>query len=88
MSASIKTHLIKIGNSQGIRIPKLLIEQIGLRHEVEIEAQAGQLIIRPVKKARDGWAESMREMAAQGDDRILLEDTRCLTEWEASEWEW
>ena len=88
MGAMSKTHLIKIGNSQGIRIPKLLIDQIGLSNEVEIEAQADQLIIRPVKKVREGWAESMKEMAAQGDDRLFLEDTHRMTEWEASEWEW
>ena len=88
MSATSKTHLIKIGNSQGIRIPKLLIEQIGLSEEVEIEAQTDQLIIRSAKKARQGWEESMVEMAANSDDRIFLEDIRTATEWEANEWEW
>ena len=88
MSATSKTHLIKIGNSQGIRIPKLLIEQIGLSNEVEIEAQTDHLIIRVVKKSREGWAESMKEMTARGDDRLFLEETHRMTEWEANEWDW
>ena len=40
------------------------------------------------KNARDGWAESMKEMAARGHDRLFLEDTHRLTEWEANEWRW
>ena len=43
----MKTRLIKIGNSQGIRIPKLLLEQVGLANEVELEVQQDQIVIRP-----------------------------------------
>ena len=88
MSMLVKTRLIKIGNSQGIRIPKLLLEQIGLVGEVEIEAQSGRLIIRPVQSARQGWDAQFQAMAKLGDDRLMDEGTLSLTEWEASEWEW
>ena len=66
---AIRTRLIKIGNSQGIRIPKTLIEQVGLGQDVELEAQGGQLVIRPVKHPRTGWEAEFRTMAARGDDR-------------------
>lgn len=42
MSTLVNTRLIKIGNSQGIRIPKLLLEQVELTGEIEIEALDGQ----------------------------------------------
>jgi antitoxin MazE len=40
----IKSRIIKIGNSQGLRIPKVLLEQLNLRDEVELEVQENQLI--------------------------------------------
>lgn len=54
MSASIRTRIIKIGNSQGIRIPKTLLEQSGIDSEVEIEVQGDQLTIRAASQLRNG----------------------------------
>ncbi len=55
MSTVMKTRLIKIGNSQGIRIPKLLREQVHLGEEAEIEIEKGQIVLdqlRTVDKMR------------------------------------
>lgn len=71
MNPVVKTRLIKIGNSQGIRIPKLLLEQLHLSDEVELEVQQNQLIIRPARSVRQGWDKEFQEMAEQGDDRLL-----------------
>ena len=83
----MKTQLVKIGNSQGVRIPKPLIEQVGLRGLVEMKAEGNQLVIRPVLSPRAGWAEQFKAMAA-GEDKLLDEETQSLTEWEEGEWEW
>ena len=40
------------------------------------------------RDVRVGWAESMKEMAARGDDRLFLKDSHQMTEWEANEWDW
>ena len=86
MGMAIRTRLIKIGNSQGIRIPKALIEQVGLGQDVEVEAQDGQLVIRPVRHPRAGWEAEFRTMAARGDDRLL--DAETPTRWDETEWHW
>jgi len=86
MNGSIRTQIVKIGNSQGIRIPKLLLEQSGINDEVEIEVQSGCLILRAVTQPRSGWEEAFASMSQQKDD-ALLED-RSTTEWDATEWEW
>ncbi len=55
MSTVMKTRLVKIGNSQGIRIPKLIREQIHLGEEAEIEIEKGQIVLdqlRTVDKMR------------------------------------
>ena len=81
-----RTQVVKIGNSRGIRIPKLMIEQVGLGSEVEIAVQKGQLVIRPIKAPRNDWDEKFEAMATEGDDQLL--DTPTPTKWDTTEWEW
>lgn len=82
----VRTQLIKIGNSRGIRIPKLFIEQTNLGNEVEIAVQRGTLVIRSLSLPRSGWAEQFRAMAEHGDDKLL--DNPAPTKWDRSEWIW
>ncbi len=77
---------MKIGNSQGIRIPKALLEQSGIDSDVEIEVQHQSLIIRSAKGVRRGWNEAFSSMSVQGDDDLV--DTALATEWEQTEWDW
>jgi len=84
----VRTRIIKIGNSQGLRIPKLVLEQLDLKEEVELEVQEGQLIIRPLRVPRSNWEEQFRAMAAEGDDWLLDEVVPSLSSWDEAEWEW
>ena len=43
----MKAAIIKIGNSQGLRIPKPIIKQCGFNQEVELEVHDKKLIIKP-----------------------------------------
>lgn len=83
---AIRTQVIKIGNSRGIRIPKTLIDQVKLGNEVEIVVQRGHLVIRPVSRPRTGWDEQFHAMAEHGDDQLL--DTPVSTKWDRSDWVW
>lgn len=54
------THLVKIGNSHGIRIPKPLIEQAQLEgKDLQLQVVEGGLLITPKKGARADWKESI-----------------------------
>lgn len=86
MSGVIRTRIVKIGNSQGIRIPKLLLEQSGIHGEVEIEIQGDHLTIRTAPRLRTGWEEAFSSMAKHSDD-ILLDEVNA-TDWDQVEWEW
>jgi antitoxin MazE len=82
----MKARIVQIGNSRGIRIPKPLIEQAGLRDEVEMIVRDSAIVIRPYGHPRSGWEEAFRGMAARGDDQ--LRDEAPPTQWDEDEWEW
>jgi antitoxin MazE len=82
----IKAQIIRIGNSRGLRLPKTLLELSGIQNEVELLERDGEIIIRPVKSVREGWAASFQEMAQRGDDALLDEERP--SEWDETEWEW
>jgi len=82
----MKARIVRIGNSQGIRIPKPLIEQTGLGDEVEIVVRGNALLISPAMRPRAGWAEAFRAMATHGDDKLL--DEARPTHWDKDEWQW
>ncbi len=84
----MKTRVVRIGNSRGIRIPKVLLEQTGLPEDVEIIAQGDSLVVRPAKRPRMGWAPAFREMATRGDDRLLDDAGSTISDWDRTEWEW
>ncbi|MCK6624714.1 MAG: AbrB/MazE/SpoVT family DNA-binding domain-containing protein [Anaerolineae bacterium] len=85
--STVKTRIVKIGNSQGIRIPKPVLEQLGFVEEVELEIQPDQLIVRLPHTPRQNWEEHFQKMAQAGDDQ-LLDETASLTDWDEREWEW
>ncbi len=71
----MKTELVRIGNSRGIRIPKPLIEQCGLGNNVELRVENDSLVISPERRPR------------QGNDERLLE-TVAPNEFDRKEWKW
>ncbi len=83
------TSLIRIGNSQGVRIPKAIIEQADLENkELEFKIVADGLLIQPIKKPRDGWKEKF-DIACSSQDSDSADN-----EWldaplvDDEEWEW
>lgn len=82
----MKAHLVQIGNSRGIRLPKPLIEQAGLGDEVELQVQDGSIVISRTDKTRTGWAEAAAALA-QNDENALV-DPPTSTRFDEDEWEW
>jgi antitoxin MazE len=85
---AVRARIIRIGNSRGLRLPKKLLEQSGLGDDVELDVHENSIIVRPAHRARAGWEEQFREMAARGDDRVWDDDQAALTSWDDTEWEW
>ena len=83
----MKTNIVTIGNSQGIRIPKILLEQSKLSGEVELEVKGESILISPARKPREGWAEQFKKaLAEEGDEEIFGENIQ--NRFDEEEWEW
>ena len=68
----MKIAIRKMGNSQGVIIPKPLLTQLGLDSEAEMSVERDAIVLRkPRKKVREGWAEASKAIAASGDDRLV-----------------
>jgi antitoxin MazE len=84
---TVKTSLIKIGNSRGVRIPKPYLQECGLEDEIVMEVREGSIVISPKKSSRTGWEKQFGKMAQNGDDQ-LLDGGDPETDWERNDWEW
>jgi antitoxin MazE len=85
------TMLIKIGNSQGIRIPKPLIQQAHLENvSLELEVLENGLLIKPINNTgRDTWIENIEKVISNHkgtEDEGLLKDL--LNDNDLEEYEW
>lgn len=54
MTTPIHTKVVKIGNSQGIRIPRSLLEQAQLSGDVVLTVENSKLILQSAHKPRQG----------------------------------
>ena len=76
--------VIRIGNSKGIRFPKVVLERLGLKDKVDMEVTDKGIILSPVADIpRKGWAEAFCRMHENNED--ILED---VPGGEDFEWEW
>ena len=79
------TNLVKIGNSHGVRIPKLIIEQARLNHgKLHLTVVDEGLLITPEIRPRANWTAQVEKLDAQAQDEPCLDAH--LTNGELLEW--
>jgi len=82
----VKTRLVRIGNSRGVRIPKPILEQAGLEDEVTLTVTDSGIIIKSTDRPRHDWAAAARVLSERGEGGLLDEPTP--TAFDKEEWEW
>jgi antitoxin MazE len=82
----MKSRLVAVGNSRGVRLPKPLLEQAGLPDEVELEVRGNTIVIAPSRRPRAGWAEAAADLCASDGARLLDEPTS--TRFDEGQWRW
>ncbi len=82
----MKTMIIPIGNSKGVRIPKAVLEQCHIEKEAIMEVEKGAIVIKPAKQEpRKDWEGSFKQMKKLKEDNLLISDNMDL---DMKEWEW
>ncbi|MEO8649434.1 MAG: AbrB/MazE/SpoVT family DNA-binding domain-containing protein [Acidobacteriota bacterium] len=81
----MKAQIIQIGNSQGIRIPKMMLEEGNLSGEVELELREEGILIRNIRKPRGDWDARFSALAETDDDQVLSESSSAF---DKKEWQW
>ena len=67
----MRTTIRKMGNSQGVLIPKALLAQTGIGLATEMTVENGAIVLRkPKQMARETWAEASRTIAASGEEAL------------------
>ena len=84
----MRARIVKIGNSQGIRLPKPILEQTGIMDVVELEVGKNQIVIRAISHPRSGWEKAFKAMSKAGDDTIIDEFDNISHSWDEKEWQW
>jgi len=82
----MKAKLVQIGNSRGIRLPKPMIEEAGLKDDVDIHVKERSIIITSNVKPRSDWANSAKQLHDRNDDVLI--DSGSPTDFDETEWQW
>jgi antitoxin MazE len=62
----------KMGNSQGVLIPKPILAQLGLEATADLQVRDGVIEIRAVRRnPREGWADDARRIAGEGGAALV-----------------
>ncbi len=84
----MRARIIRIGNSQGVRIPKALLEEAGLSGDVDMTVRDGALVVTAAGCPREGWDRAFGDMAEYGDDALLDAEIAPATAFDEESWEW
>ncbi len=66
----MQAKLIRIGNSQGVRLPKAVVEQAGLTDKLDIQVSGDAVIIRSTKQPRENWDSAAEVCHQSGEDQL------------------
>jgi antitoxin MazE len=82
---TMRSRLVRIGNFRGVRLPKAIIDQVGLDEEVELRVEGRRVVITAVSPPRTGWAEAARCVGAESRGPL---DPATPTQFDENEWRW
>ena len=82
----VTSKIIRIGNSQGVRIPKPLLEQAGLDGPVRLRVVESGIIVERRPLVREGWTEAAKLLGERGGTGLLDEPTP--TDFDQADWSW
>ena len=83
---TMKTKIVQIGNSRGVRLPKSFIEEAGLEYEVELRLVEDGILVESAPTPRAGWSEAAKHL--HDVEKGVMLDEPVATHFDDSEWSW
>ena len=84
--APLQVAIRAIGNSKGVVIPKIILEQSGIKEIVEMSVDGEKIVLsKPKNTAREHWARDAQSLAKVGEDKLVLGD---FANEEDGDWVW
>ena len=85
-STPLQVAIRAIGNSKGVVIPKIILEQSGIQDIVEMSVDGEKIILnKPKNTVREHWAKDAQSLAKVGEDKLILGD---FANEEDGDWVW
>ncbi|MDH5560826.1 MAG: hypothetical protein OEY59_08210 [Deltaproteobacteria bacterium] len=78
--------LIKIGNSKGVRLPKVILEELGNFSVADLKVKNGSLVITPKYATRQDWESKFKDFGQDKEEPELLMDFN--NDADEKEWTW
>ncbi|MDR6193053.1 AbrB/MazE/SpoVT family DNA-binding domain-containing protein [Siphonobacter sp. SORGH_AS_0500] len=75
----------KIGNSQGILLPKAMLQSLGIEKEVEVELTADGILLKAIRPRHD-WEARFKEAQDDTSEEDLFEGMS--NDFDEKEWNW
>lgn len=63
--------IVKIGNSQGIRLPKMLLDRYQLGDSIELELKDDCIVMKPSPAVREGWSSAFQQAGEQEIEEVM-----------------
>ncbi len=82
------TKLSKIGNSQGVRIPRAMLSNFDATAGVELEQIGAEIVIRPILAVKDRWEADAQRLHELGEDKLIMGDKASGSSWDNDQWVW
>jgi antitoxin MazE len=84
--APLQVAVRAIGNSKGVVIPKIILEQSGIQEIVEMSVDGEKIVLsKPKNTVRVHWAKDAQDLAKAGEDKLVLGD---LVNEDDGDWVW
>lgn len=71
----METPIIKIGNSKGLRLSKIILEKYNIKDKVQLILENDQIVLKPIDTPRKNWEKEFKRMHMEMDDQLLIPDS-------------
>lgn len=70
----MELNIIKVGNSRGLRLPKVILDEYQIEESVELLLKEGYIELRPSKRVRENWRSKLTELTNDPNEEDRIPD--------------